>query len=285
MDRLVILGGGFTGSAVARLAIAAGLHVTATTRSQARAGALRAIGVDALLVDFLDPGGARTIDASIDPRVRVLVTFPPDGQTDRALAPIAARARSIAYVSSTGVYGSAQGRVDETTPVDPGAPRAAARIAAEQQWRGAGAAVVRAPAIYGPGRGLHLRLARGEVRLGEDGGNAISRVHVDDLARALFALLLADARATYVIGDDAPAPHAEVVRWLCQTMNLPAPPRAVSSEVDETLRNDRRIDPSRLRADLGVSPAYPTYREGFAHCLRVDAAVIDAALRERGVRT
>jgi hypothetical protein len=66
-------------------------------------------------------------------------------------------------------------------------------------------------------------------------------------------------------------------------MNLPEPPRAAAP--DETLRNDRRVDPSRLRADLGLAPAYPTYREGFAHCLRVDAEVIDAALRERGVRT
>jgi nucleoside-diphosphate-sugar epimerase len=282
VERLVILGGGFTGCAVARLAIAAGLEVAATTRSEARAGALRSIGASALLLDLLDAGGARTLASSIDPSVRVLVTFPPDGETDRALAPIAASARAIAYVSSTGVYGQARGRVDESTPVDPGEPRAAARLGAEQVWRQAGAAVVRAPAIYGPGRGLHLRLARGEVRLAEDRGNAISRVHVDDLAAALLALLLRDDRATYVIGDDAPSPHAEVVRWLCQTMRLPDPPP--TREVDATLRNDRRVDPSRLRAALGIAPLYPTYREGFAHCLRVDAAVIDAALRERGVR-
>jgi nucleoside-diphosphate-sugar epimerase len=289
VQRLVILGGGFTGSVVARLALAAGLEVAATTRSEARAQALRAIGANAVLVDRLEAGGARafasSLDSSIDRSARVLVTFPPDGETDGALAPIAARARALVYVSSTGVYGGARGRVDEMTPVDPGVPRAAARIAAEQLWQQAGASVVRAPAIYGPGRGLHLRLARGEVRLAEDMGNAISRVHVDDLAAALLALLLRDARATYVIGDDAPAPHAEVVRWLCQAMNLPEPPRAAAPELDETLRNDRRVDPSRLRADLGLAPAYPTYREGFAHCLRADAAVIDTALRERGVRT
>jgi hypothetical protein len=65
-------------------------------------------------------------------------------------------------------------------------------------------------------------------------------------------------------------------------MHLPEPPP--TREVQETLRSDRRVDPSRLRAALGIAPVYPTYREGFAHCLRVDAAVIEAALRERGAR-
>jgi len=281
VERLFILGGGFTGSAVARLAVGAGLEVVATTRSEVRARALRSLGANALL---LDAGAARPLASFVGPETRVLVTFPPDGETDRALAPIAATARTIVYVSSTGVYGRARGRVDEDTPVDPDTPRSAARIAAEHLWREAGASVVRAPAIYGPGRGLHLRLARGQVRLGEDSGNAISRVHIADLAGALFALLMRDDRSTYVIGDDAPSPHGEVVRWLCQRMHLPEPPSAAAPahEVHETLRNDRRVDPSRLRAALGVAAIYPTYREGFAHCLRVDAATIDECLRERG---
>ncbi len=281
--RLLILGGGFTGVAVARLGISAGLEVLATTRSEARAEALRAIGVTPLLASALD---ARGIGPSVDPSTRLLVTFPPDGETDRAIAPAASRARAIVYVSSTGVYGEARGRVDEDTPLDLRAPRAAARFFAEQTWRDAGGAVVRAPAIYGPGRGLHLRLARGEVRLAADMGNAISRVHVEDLATALFALLQRDdARgATYVTGDDAPAPHAEVIGWLCETMRLPAPPPASEREIDETLRHDRRVDPSRIRALLHLTPAYPSYREGFAQCLRADASAIDSALRARGLR-
>lgn len=271
MDRLVILGGGFTGSAVARLAIAAGLHVTATTRSQARAGALRAIGVDALLVDLLDPGGARRIDASIDPRVRVLVTFPPDGQTDRALAPIAARARSIAYVSSTGVYGDVRGRVDDDTPAHGTSSRAMVRLDAEAAWRDVGAVIVRAPGIYGPERGLHVRLARGTFRIPGDGRNFVSRIHVDDLAATLWALVVRGARdATFVTGDAEPTTHWTVVQWLCDAMHLPLPPHVPLDEVDETLRNDRRVDGGRLREWVGVPLVYPTYREGFRQCLAAE---------------
>jgi nucleoside-diphosphate-sugar epimerase len=283
--RLVILGGGFTGMAVARRALAAGDEVVATTRSEARAGVLRALGVTPIVGDLADASSASALSAAVGPSTRVLVTFPPDGVTDAWIGRLVSSASRVAYVSSTAVYGSASGRVDEETPLDPGAPRAAARIAAEQVWRGVGGTVVRAPAIYGPGRGLHLRLARGEVRLAPDAGNAISRVHVEDLAAALCAVLASSVRgATYVIGDDAPAPHAEVVRWLCEAMYLPLPPLASASEVDETLRHDRRVSPARIRAELKLTPAYPTYREGFAQCLRADEEAIAAARAARETR-
>jgi len=276
--KLVIVGGGFTGTAVARRALAAGLEVVATTRSEARAVSLRARGVTPLVSAAIDAGA---LAAHVDPSTYVLVALPPDGATDRAIAPSLACAAALAYVSSTAVYGGASGRVDESTAVDPGAPRAAPRLDAERTWRDAGASVVRAPGIYGPGRGMHLRLARGEQRLAGEGTNAISRVHVDDLAASLFALLATHPRpgALYVMGDLEPAPHVEVVQWLCAAMAIPMPPRAPASEIDETLRHDRRVDAARIRAALGFTPVYPTYREGFAHCLAVDAGAIDAALR------
>jgi hypothetical protein len=41
-------------------------------------------------------------------------------------------------------------------------------------------------------------------------------------------------------------------------MRLPIPPHAPLDEVDETVRDDRRVDGSRLRAWVGVPLAYPT---------------------------
>ncbi len=283
--KLLVLGGGFTGAAVARLAVARGIPVMATTRCDERAASLRAIGVTPMVSPRLD---ASAIAPHVDEATRVLVTFPPvpdpsaGAFAERRVAAAAANARAIAYVSSTGVYGRASGKVDEATPVDREAPRAAARLDAESAWRNAGATIVRAPAIYGPGRGLHLRLARGEVRLAAPGRNAISRVHVDDLASALFALLVTgeprDKGGLYVIGDTEPSPHAEVVRWICDALAIAPPPFEPGEAVEETLRNDRRVDASRIRAHLGATLAYPTYREGYAHCIARDRDALDAAL-------
>lgn len=284
--KLLVLGGGFTGAAVARLAVARSIPVTATTRSDERAASLRALGATPLVLPRLD---ASAIAAHVDDQTRVLVTFPPDPDPDafvaQRIAAAAAKACAIAYVSSTGVYGRASGKVDEATPVAREAPRAAARLDAESAWRDVGATIVRAPAIYGPGRGLHLRLARGEVRLAAAGSNAISRVHVFDLAVALFALLETsepgDRGNVYVIGDTEPSPHAEVVRWICDALAIALPAFEPGEAVEETLRNDRRVDASRIRARLGVTLAYPTYREGYTHCIARDRDALDAAIARR----
>ena len=280
--KLVIVGGGFTGAAVARRAREAGFAIVATTRSDARAASLRSLGVTPLVTPVLT---AESLAPYVDGETRVLVTMPPDGTTDAAIAtPLARVARSIAYVSSTGVYGDAQGRVDEETQVNPTTPRASARLDGERIWQGAGASIVRAPGIYGPGRGMHLRLARGELRLAE-GTNTISRIHVDDLAAALFALLARGVRgALYVTGDHEPAPHADVVRFLCDALALPMPPRMAAEEADESLRNDRRVDASRILEALSLTLAYPNYRAGYTQCIEADRAPIDAAIRDRNAR-
>jgi nucleoside-diphosphate-sugar epimerase len=274
--KLLIVGGGFTGAAVARSALARGLAVTATTRSDARARSLLALGATPLVSPTLD---GRTLAGHVDEDTYVLVTVPPNGVADVSLAASLPRAAAVAYVSSTAVYGGAVGRVDETTPTDRNAPRAAPRLDAEAAWQRAGASVFRAPGIYGPGRGLHLRLARGEVRLAGPGGNAISRVHVEDLAAALLAALEARVKGeVFVVGDAEPAPHAEVVGFLCDALGIPLPAWDRAALPDETLRNDRRVDGSRLRTRFDLALVYRSYREGYANCVALDRAALDEAI-------
>ena len=278
---VLILGGGFTGAAVATLALARGLPVAATTCSEARAASLRALGVIPMVASQLD---ADAVAARLDARTRVLVTMPPDGRIDAALTPLFARTRvgAIAYVSSTGVYGDASGHVDDQSRTARDSPRAASRLDAEDAWRSVGATIVRAPAIYGPGRGLHLRLARGEARGAAPGTNAISRVHVEDLAAALVAVLTAGApRELYVMGDLEPAPHADVLRWICGALAITPPPHDAEQSPVETLSHDRRADSTRIRGRFDLTLRYPSYREGYAQCIARDRTALDEALAAR----
>ena len=66
------------------------------------------------------------------------------------------------------------------------------------------------------------------------------------------------------MGDRTPAPHVEVVRWICEAYGVPMPPFVPLESVHVTLRGDRRVDPSGALAALGVELRYPTYRVGMA---------------------
>jgi nucleoside-diphosphate-sugar epimerase len=265
---LVILGCGFTGTAAARLALARGMDVIATTRDPTRAASLRALGVVVHVLPTLDGTSTRAI---VREGARVLAAFPPDGRTDAVVTRALPATTRCVYLSTTGVYGAHRGIVDLQTPVDPSAPRAAPRLAAEAHWLAVGAVVLRAAGIYGPGRGLHRRLRERSFRLPDDVTKVVSRIHVDDLALLCLAALESSLRGVvFPVADDAPVPQAQVVQWLIERMGVPPPEPIATADAPETLRHDRSVDNRAVKAALGVTLRFPTYREGFEDCLARD---------------
>ena len=233
---VLILGLGYAGGAIARCAGARGLSTFGTRR---RDGPLTA--------ELLRP--------HLGPKTHVVVCFPPDGTTDAAVAPIVS-GRPITYLSSTAVYGD--GLIDDTTPLsDAPSPRRDA----ETIWQRAGATVLRCPAIYGPDRGVHVRIQRGEFRIGGDGSAFTSRIHVDDLAKLVLATRDVPGE-TFVVGDAAPATQNEICAWVAAKYGVPMPPHVPLDQVHPTLRGSRRVDGSRALRVLGVTLEYPSWREG-----------------------
>lgn len=257
---VLILGCGYTGTAVGRNAQARGLDVLGSVRSVERARDLEAIGVPAFVAPELDAH----IAERVGPNTHVVIAFPPDGATDARIAPALGHAAAITYVSSTGVYGDLSGVIDDTTPL-PELPtaRGARLLAGEAAYRPLGATILRCPAIYGPARGLHRRVLRGDHRIPGDGTHILSRIHVEDLATLILATRAVRGE-TFVVGDLAPTPHLEVVRFICESRGLPLPPFAPLGEQPDSLRANRAIDSSRALRMLGVRLRYPTFREGMA---------------------
>jgi hypothetical protein len=62
---------------------------------------------------------------------------------------------------------------------------------------------------------------------------------------------------------------------VCEEFGVPLPPFVPLESVHESLRADRRVDPSRALARAGITLRYPSYREGMAAHLqpskRIDA--------------
>lgn len=252
MDRLLFLGVGTIASAVQRALPT--IPAAGTTRA-----------APDQRFHTISPIAASDVTA-IRARARgahVVVSFPPDGNVDRAWSELVSGAASIAYLSSTAVYPATAGVVTEASAVSASSERAALRLAAEQLWQDAGASVVRLPAFYGQTSGLHLSLARGTFRMPGSGSNVVSRVHEDDAARFVCAALRAPPRSLLLAGDDEPAPVAEVVQFVCARFGLPLPANSEGEQIPLSLRASRSVDNRATKASYQIQLAYPSYRQGY----------------------
>ncbi len=262
--------------------------MTATTRNPSRHADLQAAGCR---VVALDVGGDRELSslaALVGERGRVLLSIPtltetsggPAGLDDPTARIVEALGGSLGnaparvlYLSTTGVYGATK-HVDEMTPIAPLTQRQRRRAAAE----GAVAAgpwpslILRPAAIYGPGRGVHTALREGRFRLAGDGGNFISRIHVDDLAAITAAAVESDIIGAYPVADENPCTSREMASYCVDLLGIPMPPSEEDSRIDETRRADRQVDGRAIAKLLGVSLRYPSYREGVPAALNEEAS-------------
>lgn len=266
MRPLLLVGFGDAASALARVAReeGSGRPIVGTTRDRAKFPELSAQGVSPLHFSS-DP----VFETELTQEARdadVFVSFPPDASADALVARACAHARSLVYVSSTGVYARNAGDVDARTAAAPDSAAGIARLAAEEVYRAAGGIILRAPALYGLTSGLHVRLAAGTYRLPGDGSGTVSRLHLDDLAGFALAAFERGVRgATYLLGDASPAANRDVVAYVCELLALPFPPSVPLADAPLTLRGSRSVDASAALTDLRVALRFPTYREGYAN--------------------
>jgi nucleoside-diphosphate-sugar epimerase len=108
-------------------------------------------------------------------------------------------------------------------------------------------------------------------------GQVFSRIHVEDIANVLEASIARPRPgAIYNVCDDEPAPPDEVVTHAAELMGVAPPPAqpydtAELSPMARTFYKDnRRVRNERIKRELGVTLAYPTYRDGLARLLAID---------------
>jgi hypothetical protein len=240
-----------------------------TTRDINKMDKLKGAGIEPILLgEELSSGQASELK-SILKGAFVLVSYPPDRLSDERFGRLVGESSALIYISSTGVYGRREGVVDETTPVDADFDSVRQRLDSEQHWLNLGAIVLRAPGLYCPGSGLHIRLKNGTYHLPADGSNYTSRIHLKDLGRLILAAFEKPLpkKSIYVVGDLEPASQIEVVTWLCKKMDLAIPDSVPLDQVPKSLQTNRQVSPKKILSELNFELEFPTYREGFAHCL------------------
>ena len=279
MSHLLCFGLGFAAKVLAARRAAAGWSVTATSRSESGAQAIRELGYRALVFD----GSTALPGATFDGVSHVVISAPPGEDGDPVLrqhrADFASRARQfswVAYLSTTGVYGDhGGGLVTEDTALTPNTGRGHKRLMAEQQWldlwrrHGLPVHLFRLAGIYGPGRNQLLSLRDGTAKRVIKPGQLFSRIHVEDIASVLEASMQRPhpGRA-YNVCDDEAAPPQDVVAHGARLLGLPVPPGVPFEAADLSpmarsfYADSKRVSNQRIKTELGVELKYPTYREG-----------------------
>ncbi len=289
-SRLFCFGLGYAARVLAAALMGEGWTVAGTCRDEATRADLAADGIDAFLFDRdrpLDDAGSALGGAT-----HLLSSVPPDAEGDPVLARHAGAIAAMdglawaGYLSSTGVYGDTGGApVDETAAVNPTSERGRRRAEAEEGWldlrRAAGVPVhvFRLSGIYGPGRSALDTVRAGQARRIDKPGHLFARIHVDDIAAVLRASMARPGPgAVYNVCDDEPAPAADVVAFACELLGVDAPPlvpfHQAAGEMSPMAlsfwRDNRRVDNSRIKGELGVRMKFPDYRAGLRAVLAAE---------------
>ena len=192
---------------------------------------------------------------------------------------------AFVYGSSTSVYGDRGGDwVDESDVPRPDSSTGRARLRAERTVLRCGwewdcrPRIGRIGGIYGPGRCLVGAIRSGRYHLVEGIDAWTNRIHVEDLARGFEAIWRRGANGrVYDLVDDEPHRSSDFARLVAETAGLELT-RISRAEAEERYSEARlarklgskRVRNRRLREELGVELAYPTFREGVAASLAAE---------------
>ncbi len=280
---LLSFGHGYSARALDALLLPQGWRVIGTTRSDESAARLRKRGVEPLIW----PG--EDVQPAIEAATHLLISAAPGEHGDPVLAElrdvIAARAAKLewaGYLSTTGVYGDHGGDwVDESAALTPATKRGEMRVEAEAAWASIPDLplhVFRLAGIYGPGRGPFSKVRAGTARRIIKEGQVFSRIHVEDIAQVLAASIAQpDPGTIYNVCDDDPAPPQDVIAHAAELLGVPIPPAIPFEKADLSpmarsfYSESKKVRNDRIKTALGVRLRYPSYRDGLAHLLTLEA--------------
>ena len=273
-----VVGGGYVGIRLARSWRDRGEKVFVTTRSPERAEHFAAEGLVPLVWDVTKPPEQEL------PRVQTIVyAVGFDRSSDDLIHNVYAGglrnllqhcdpSSRVIYISSTGVYGQADGAwLDENSPCQPTRDGGRACLAAEQILGSSdqkSATVLRLAGIYGPDRiPMAAFLERGEaLPVVEDA--FLNLIHVDDVVRIIKTCAAQESLPECLcVSDGNPVMRGDFYRFLATLLKTKPPEFEAPAEGSTRAargRGSKRISNKLLKETLDYEFLYPSYQEGLA---------------------
>ena len=181
----------------------------------------------------------------------------------------------VTYLSATSVYGNHNGKwVDETSKTHPTSINGIERLKAEENWKKFSEEyslpfqIFRLSGIYSNQYNVLKRLKTGEAKIIKKKNHFFSRIHVEDIANALFASLSNFKKGEiYNISDDKPASLEEVVMYGVKLLRSDIPKTINEDEIEnEMLKNfykdSKKVSNKKMKDYFQLVLKYPSYVEG-----------------------
>jgi 2-alkyl-3-oxoalkanoate reductase len=281
-----------------------GHEVIGTARSPGKADRLRALGAEPLALDLLDADAARRAVLEVRPEAIIhqataLADAGFSRNLDRAFAETnrlrtegtdtllaAAREagvrRFVAQSFAPYRYAREGGPVKtENDPLDPAPPKTARETNAamrhlDEAVTGAGGIALRYGGFYGAANdGLVPAVRKRQFPIVGDGGGVMSFIHLDDAAAATVLALEDGQPGVYNIVDDEPAPVRDWLPVLAEALGAGPPrhaprwlARLIVGQGLVMMTEARGASNAKAKRELGWTPRYPSWRQGFAAAYR-----------------
>jgi len=268
---LAVVGPGYLGAAIARMAATAGARVWTASQS-----AMEAVHPNALhgIVDITDAAAVAAWAQILPADCRIVCAVSSRGGDAAAYRRLylgaanhlAATGRPLLFVGSTSVYGQRDGCwVDETSETTPAAETGRVLLEAESVVLASGGVVVRMAGLYGPGRSVLVKkMLDGTAVIDGQGTRWLNQIHRDDAARAILQILQHRCtNQTFCLADDHPTTLRDAYAAIAEHYALPLPAFGAAEMGKRRGNSDKRVRNEKLHT-LGWTPEFP----GFVDALR-----------------
>jgi nucleoside-diphosphate-sugar epimerase len=305
----LLLGAGYLGARVGKRLIEQGQSVIAVTRSPLRADLLSKDGFRVIIGDLAQVHGSFPI-----PAVRSIlfaVGFDrSQGQTAeqvwlqpvrRLLAQLPASVQRFVYISTTGVYGDAEGGwLDEDSPTLPTRDSSRVALAVEQLLQSppdsrdesssslethprVQSVVLRLAGIYGPGRVPQRESILSGEPIAANPDSFLNLIHVDDAIEVVLQALNPENLLPRIlpcvinVADDHPVLRRDYYQAIADrygVANVRFDTTAMKED-DRRRGSNKKVSNRRLKSWLKQELRYPDYRKGLHQIISSEASSAD----------
>lgn len=241
-QRIVIIGCGYTGSAIARYwQPQPDKIVTVTTTRNERISELGAIAAEVVVLQGDDALAVKSVvkdkdvvilsvapisDRLVEPEVYAQ-TYIPTAKNLVAALQANSHPQQLIYLSSCGIYGDKKGEwVDEKSPVNPANPYSEVLCQTEEVLRqifreNVRLCILRLGGIYGPGREMEKRIRRlAGKTLSGSGKNVNNWIHLEDVVGVVEFVRKNHCAGIYNVVNDFKKTTKEMCDEICDRLQL-----------------------------------------------------------------